>query len=352
MIYFFPHCDTKTYHWGVVLRSEHGVGVHELKSHPFFHWFEVLRLSVKKRSRPVFVFRYLGDYPDSFRSALRLLSDLLCIVVCFVLGGHVRWIVHNVDRETYMYHPGMLSFRRRIIGWASKKVYVTDQFLLPLAFSTLQSGGGKLGVVTFGVEETIASPGFSERIAEALKDFIWVRQQKPLIGLCASAVADKCHHFFMIESLLDALNAESLQVVMVVVCNTRGVKSRQFRQLFSRLGEREDVILFPDGGAVYENHLKGKIDFIYRSLSDQSVPYTLYNAAASRIPVLTHDVGLTATIVRNCGIGVVWEDLDTKSRLDLESALGDCEEHRFEEFLTERTWQKGAAALVEGLKHE
>ncbi|OJS99873.1 hypothetical protein BEE62_07080 [Marinobacter nauticus] len=251
-----------------------------------------------------------------------------------------------------MYHPGMLSFRRKIIGWAAKKVYVTDQFLLPLALSNLQLRGSKLGVVTFGAEESIASPDFSERIAEVLKDRIWVREQKPLIGLCASAVADKCHHFFMMEALLDALNAESLQVVMVVVCNTRGVKSRQFRQLFSRLGEREDVILFPDGGAVYEDHLKGKIDFIYRSLSDQSVPYTLYNAAASRIPVLTHDVGLTATIVRSCGIGIVWEDLPTKSRFNLESALGDCEESRFEEFLSARTWQRGAAALVEGLKHE
>lgn len=348
MIYFFPHCDTKTRYWGEILRSEYGIGVCELSSHPFFHWLEVLCVAIKDRSRPVYVFRYLGDYPDFFRTVLRCFSDVLCIAVCFVLRGHVRWIVHNVDRETYMHHPGVLRFRRRIIGWASRKVYVTDDFLLPLARSTLQLGREKLGVVTFGSEEAVAHPGFSYNVAKALKAASWAPKAAPLIGLCASAVADKCHHFYALEALLDDLNAESLQVVMVVVCDTRSAKSQRFKALFTSLSGRDDVILFPNGGSISEVYLKGTIDFIYRSLTDQSIPYTLYNAASSRIPVLTHDVGLTAEIVRSCGIGVVWEDLHAKSRSELEHALAGCEEFKFEEFLATRSWRRGAAALVGG----
>jgi glycosyltransferase involved in cell wall biosynthesis len=349
MMFLFPHRDRKSTRWGDLLRDTFGIGVVELHWHPFFHWIEIILLSIRNRSRPVYIFRYLGDYPDIFRTLLRLAADSLTILVCYLAGGHVRWIVHNVDRETFMHHPKLLRARRLIIGLSARKIYVTDECLLPIAREHLNVDAKKLGVVTFGVDKVPGNDDFSRVVVERIKQIKMSAEPPPLIGLCATAVAQKCWHLFQMEHVLESLNVNRIELVMVLICDVRRASDPEIRSVIERLEQRPDVITLPQGGMVSELHLKGYVDFIYRSLTDQSIPYTLYNAAEAEIPVLTHDIGLTAPLVRSTGIGVIWEELASKTRPALEQALAGCSEHHYRKFLAERNWDRGAAALAEGI---
>lgn len=349
MMFLFPHRDQKSAQWGELLRDSFGVGAVELRWHPFFHWLEIILVTFRHCSRPVYVFRYLGDYPDIFRTLLRLIADILTIMVCYLAGGHVRWVAHNVDRETFMYHPRLLRARRRIIGFCARKVYVTDESLLPLAHKHLNVDSGKLGVVTFGVEKRPENDDFSRLVSERISQFKMSAEVTPLVGLCATAVARKCWHLFQMEKVLDCLNSNGVNVVMVLICDVRRTSDPEIRSVLEKLILRPDVITFPEGGMVSEFYLREQIDFVYRSLTDESIPYTLYNAAQAQVPVLTHSVGLTASLVKSSGIGVVWEELASQTRPALEKALEDCSDDCYREFLAVRNWERGAAALAEGM---
>jgi len=349
MMFLFPHGDRKTARWGALLRNEFGIDSAELHWHPFFHWIETIFLSIRNRSRPVYVFRYLGDYPDIFRTALRLFADLLTVLICYLAGGHVRWIAHNVDRETSMHHPRLLHARRFIIGVFARKVYVTDDFLLPAARKHLKVKSENLGVVTFGVEGRPEYGDFSRLVSECISNVKNSRQPSPMIGLCATAVAKKCEHIFQMEQVLESLNSDRVEVIMVLICDIRRTSDLEMIRTLESLKNRIDVVMFPEGGMVSELFLAGQIDFIYRSLTDESVPFTLYHAAQASVPVLTHNVGLTGALVRAYGTGVIWEDLSSKTRPALEEALSECSVGGYREFLAARTWERGAAALAEGV---
>ncbi|PAV24496.1 hypothetical protein CF392_15955 [Tamilnaduibacter salinus] len=248
-----------------------------------------------------------------------------------------------------MHYPKLLHARRAMIGFSARKVYVTDAFLLPLAREHLKVDAKKLSVVTFGVDRAPGNDVFSMSLIERIRQARKSGETSPLIGLCATAVAQKCWHIFQMEHVLENLNGDRVDVLMVLICDVRRASDPKIRSVLERLQQRSDVIMFPEGGMVSELHLRGYVDFIYRSLTDQSIPYTLYNAAEAGIPILTHDIGLTAPLVRSFGIGVIWEELISTTKHVLEQALAGCSEHGYRQFLAERNWERGAAALAEGV---
>lgn len=349
MIMLFPHRDEKTKLWGISLKDKYNINTIDLRWHPFFHFFEIILCSLKYRSRPVYFFRYLGDYPDIFRTLIRLCADILTIAVCLIFGGQVRWIVHNVDRETFMHHPRILGVRRRMIGRVAQRIYVTDECLLPIARDFLGFSEQKLSVVTFGCPVTQGANDFTNSIVERVGDAKSRLTPAPLFGLCATALVSKCEHLFRMEEVLQALNADRLSVIMILVCDVDSAPDFETRMVVEKLAGRPDVIAYLKGGFVSESALKGRVDFVYRSLSDQSIPYTLYNAAQAEIPVLTHDVGLTGTLVRLTGIGVVWDDLLEKNCCELKNMLTCVSSQSYRDFLVRRSWERGADALAEGI---
>lgn len=349
MIFLFPHRDQKTLNWGSIIEKKYNLATFELRYHPFFHFVEVFLISLKSRSRPIYVFRYLGDYPDIPRTLIRVIADVLTIMACFVCGGHVRWVAHNVDKETFTNYSKVLWLRRHIIGLVSKKVYVTDELLLPAAKIYLGVKSEKLGVAPFGIDESPVNENFSTKVAESIRGAKTAMHSVRLVGLCATAAATKCEHIYEMNQLLDKLNKDGIFTLIVLICDFRSVQDVDLERILNELRLREDVICFSKGGRISERFLRDSVDFLYRSLSDMSIPYTLYNAAQARIPVLTHNVGLTGSLIRHTGIGVIWEDLQEHTTHSLSEALSNLSDVKFEDFLISRSWEKGADALVDGV---
>jgi hypothetical protein len=131
-ILFFVN-DFKTDLWGAELKKFNYEVVQ--RENRFFSHIKILISGFfnKKDKIEVFIFRYLNDHKSLNHSILYLSRDILIIIVCKLLGTKILWILHNIDRETKQYHPRLITFRRKIIHFASKKVMVTDPNLQKVA---------------------------------------------------------------------------------------------------------------------------------------------------------------------------------------------------------------------------
>lgn len=346
MIYFIPHKDIKTNLW--VKNNVENSHVVELTAHPFFHFIIVLFKSFTSYKRPVYIFRYTNDHNSIFINLCRVVSDFLIIFVCNLLGGRVDWILHNIDKDSFVKYPAINKLRRKLIAQFCKKIFVTDEIIkreisngaVPFFFKK-----SKLEAISFG--ENIKTE--ISDIDNDLRDIIsHLKKDNPnlRVGLCASTYSEKCFHIWELEKLLNTLNSEREMVHILFICK---IPSEELATpYFDRLKVRTDISFFPNGGEVNECYLSESIDFIYRALSDVSVPMSIYNACSANLPILTHPVGISKSLIESTGVGFCI-DLEKKPDINLFiSFLIEWDSRNSENFLSSRNWSASSKSLFWG----
>src|SRR5690606_13593977 len=103
----------------------------------------LIKQIIKKKPK-AYVLRYLNDYPSFGKTLVRTASEVILILSCILFRIEIFWICHNIDRESDMYHPIMTNFRRKIVSFFSKKIFVTDELLVRKAIEVFPKHACKI----------------------------------------------------------------------------------------------------------------------------------------------------------------------------------------------------------------
>lgn len=337
-IFYFPHSDLKSKYWGENIKKGKVI---QLKSSPFMYFLIVWYQCLLSNSSPIFYFRYLNDHKILLVQLLRIFTDILLILTCRMLGGDIRWIAHNLDKDSYVFHKKSNSLRRNIISRYAKKIFVTDKELTHYADFYL-SYPGKVDSTSFGfiknIDISCADIDIQEKITEIKKT-----NKDIIFGLCATTLSDKCYHLKMIEEILNSANQHSLKLMIIFVANFKN--NLKYQSLRERLIKRNDIIIYDSGPKINEQYLSSYIDFVYRSLSDISVPLSIYTSTSAKIPLLTHEIGFCGKVIKKYNIGYVIPQ-NKFNYNDFSNYLSSWDKSSCDNFLKDRTWKLGAEKLT------
>lgn len=307
----FQKDDDKSRTWAVHL-ERHGIETAAVRGSPIRAPFQLLALRLRGRRVQWYVFRYLNDYRSWPKTFVRLLSEAAVILLTRALGGRVAWIVHNVDRETSRHHPRLARVRRLLVTRSSAVVFVTDPLLIPRARQALP-GAEEVRWVCFGPPETGPRNKDTDEVRAALRQlrsrFQGENRRRPVyIGLCVSSPELKCRHFITVCDFVERHTDARGAVGVVVVGDVNRFADPEFLDAVKRIRAHPGVLLIDRSATVREEHLKDEVDFIYRVMSDMSVPMTVYVAAAIGKPLVTEPRTFLEEMVSSYGLGIVAGD--------------------------------------------
>lgn len=307
----------------------------------------LLREILAGRRPDAYVFRYLSDYPSLIKTLLRAGSELAVIAIAGLFRIRILWILHNVDKETSEFWPSITRFRRGVIARFCSGAFVTDPLLIEEAARHIPRLTWRS--VPFGTEgnKPAAPEAMHQVVAELdrLRTELEATGRPVFIGLCVTSMSPKCAHLFQFSELADAAGKGGWSTGILFV----GAFSRsgeQWEEVRERIKKTEGMKVLDIEIKVDEEMLAPHFDFIYRSLNDLSVPYSLYRAAAAGKPVITHEDGLSASIVARYGVGLVSKP---GHQDDWPAFFNGWSPDRWNAFLSERSWAIGADRLASAI---
>lgn len=302
------------------------------------------------------VFRYVNDARWRWLSSIRELGEVFALATCRLLRVRVVWICHNVDRETVMTWPRGIERRRRRLARRAERVLATDPLLVPAVARVFPEAAERLGSVTFGPPP---SPPEREDVEAATKRILAFFRDRgvarrgtgsppregTLAVLVVGAANEKTLHFPLLPALLDVIEESGQRAVAAVVGPIGGYLRRSEPETYGFLQSDPRVLFIDRYQRLDEERLAPWVSFYFRTYGDQSVPLTVYHAAARGIPLLVGDEGFVPVLVKAHRLGaVVARDL-----ADLPAALGELARYDPADparFLAAQNWHTGAARLA------
>ena len=276
-------------------------------AHTYSEILAILKGFVKRQRVHLFVFRYLNDHRTFRRSLKYLIRDTLIILISNLLGTRILWVMHNVDRETVCYHPRLNRLRRMMIQKGAERILVTDPHLLPIA-EDFGVSRNKLGWTCFGPPKPREVDLENKKLKKEIGQFREHLQSEGFdsvyLGLCASKAAEKKNHYLKAHTVVGASDENKKSCVGLIMVGNFP-KGPDFEIAKEEVIDSPFILYIEQSLSVNEAYIQDEIDFFYRSMTDQSVAYTLYVACKLDKPVFTHNTGALPVIVEKEEIGWV-----------------------------------------------
>lgn len=299
-----------------------------------------------------FVFRYLNDNESLYESTLFFLRDFLTIFVCKILGVKIIWLMHNIDEETHHNHPILSRIRRKMVGLASNKIFVTDPNLVEVA-ERYGIKKKKLDWTCFGEikrgELNQKNVELKEKIVCFKELLMRLGNSNIIIGLCVSEPAKKKNHYLRADSIIGKCEEDDDYCVGLVMIGNYP-EGREFESAKERMTTTPYILLIEESFSVNEEFISEQIDFFYRGLTDQSVAYTLYVAAGLGKPMIVQNTGALPLIVDRENLGYVIDDKETGTPDKIVSYIQSWNPDYTQPFLKERSWEIGAKKLLQAIQ--
>lgn len=300
----------------------------------------------------------LVRYLNSPRCMLHAMSwwaiTIATLLVARMAGIKLLWLLHNVDRETIQPYGVLTQSLRRLLGSLSSVILVTDPLLVDTARKHLPgSVHSKIDYITYGQRRASLDRllyDVQDDETDLLTELIArIRQQEPhaLIGFCPTSAGEKFTHLTHSATLARVGDTIGVKIHIIVV-GPIDQYLRMNRALALELSSCANIHLISRRLNYDPSRVGPCLDFYWRSLSDQSVSYTLYEAASVRVPVLTMDCGFMATAVPFYRLGACLQ-------LDFSNASQALTEIRYwdpcgaDEFLRTHSWSIAASKLAESV---
>lgn len=326
----FQNFDKKFESLHVELKK-HAIMSHAISGSPLKAPFIIMAALIRGKKLHIYVFRYLNDYPSFFKSALRLLSEVMVIIICRIWGITLWWICHNVDKESHANFPRISLLRRRLVGFYSKRIFTTSHLLNK--YAALYFNSSKISNISLGYIQGKVYSDLSDKENTNANLSLWLEKQKMnkcKIIFCVGTLSTKVLHFDLISSLVELLNKADKTynwravVVGVSIPSSPHIYNIQYKHFVS-----SDII-------------QKYVDYYYRVMDDLSISYTLYEAAYFKKPTLTERYGFLPEIVSYYDIGFVIDRNDICSFLEWEKVN---HEFGFSRFQNENNWREAAKTL-------
>ena len=299
----------------------------------------------RRRCADVYVFRYLNDWPSLPRSIALLGRDAFTLFVCWVTGVRVLWIMHNVDRETRAWHPGISRLRRAMVARFARRVLVADPWLQEAALAR-GIPRERLGWICFGAPQWPGVDARNEALARQIRDFrtrLTQRARRVVLGLAVSDDARKKTHYLNAPDTVGALEDGTVVAMLLI---GRYPQGEEFERARTRAHENEYLQVLDETIAVNERFLAPLFDFFYRSMNDLSVPFTAYVASSLEKPLITRAQGALGRIVEREQLGGVLREQDPVPP-QIVAIVDQFRADGCQRFLDRRSWKRGAQVLVD-----
>lgn len=344
--------DQKTMRWGdSALRQGLGEVSSSSRNPLLFPFFVAKEIMQSRRDYHLAVtLRYLNDYPSLLWTVLRLLSEVLTIIVATIFQTKLYWLCHNVDKETTEYYPRITSLRRKMIVRASDKIFVTNSALVRSASQILGVAPSRIDVACFGPTDTSAKTKTLGDNPDLLQIELWSRErrsQRHLVALWVGEVSGKkAEGLTQILAWLRAPAEEQAPLSFIIVGPDRD-SLRKFNPELDAVLTNSDRVYFHPGHLDVPISLWPKIaDFIFKPLSDLSIPLTLHNAASVHVPYVAFHNTFLGDVVERYRVGYAMTL--NSSEKDVVEAVSS-RRFAFVEFAEQFSWDKGAFNLFKHL---
>ncbi len=346
-IFVIQSDDIKSHKW-----AEHGasLGLTLLpqKGSPMYAPVFLMQTILRIQKPKGYIVRYLNDYPSFFKTVARTLVEILLIILCRISKIDVFWICHNVDKESLRNFPKISDWRRNFIARFSKRIFVTDQFLLEKAFKLFPKFSKKIEAISFG---TIEGNDFGSG-DDLSKDFLLEKKaiakvsgRKFLSVLVAGkplANSKSLHFPFLLDLVKKARN---LNYELAVIVAGAWPHDKASKRMLEKYKSEPNVLVFGNYTTFSNCFIRENIDFYFRGYDDYSVPFTVYEACSVSKPILALDIGFLPEMVGKYNIGTV-TDLQFGNVDDALQGLARCQQSNFDKFLKSHTWSSLATKLA------
>lgn len=282
-----------------------GVSIIPLSGSPLYTPLKLVETIAVDFKPDYYVVRYLNDYNSLLKTLIRYFSELLSVLICKVFAIRLIWICHNVDKESNENYPRITYLRRNLFKKSSYKIFVTDELLIDKAIEVLSVRNEKVDFVTFGKTDVI-NAGTGDEIAE---NFIKKIKQKNktskiLVTLCAGTPNnEKYLHFSQLPHLIDNAKKNEITIVAIIAGNwDSSVYSDNLLKIYKSY---EGIYVFEEFTTFSSSFIKNYIDFYFRGYSDYSVPFTVYEAASHKKPILAINEGFLPNLILQNDLGQV-----------------------------------------------
>lgn len=313
---------------------------------PFF-----LVKSILKRCKPeAIIVRYLNDKKSFFLSLLFFLSRQLTFSISRFFNIKIIWFCHNVDKETSEHYPYLIKKNRDYLCRYSERIFVMDELLMPLAHKQFPDCMSKIDYINFGVRKSnyrrVQNTDENELIS-TLKSLNAIKNENTIVGFCPTNYGKKYLHIDYSAALISSAKKEGVDLYILLVGDLKGyINSRaDIKDEIERCSNLIIVDKFIDYDAT---NVANYIDFYWRGLSDQSISYSLYEAATQKKPTLALDVGFISKAVKEYQLGEVIS-LDMVNCLEKITSLKRWDAQHAEVFLAKNSWENAVIKLKSAL---
>lgn len=330
----------------------------ELKKHgiliekPFFKKpalfsISLLIYAIYKKKPKAIIIRYLNDHKLLTKSILLFLSRLSTIFICYLFRIDVFWILHNVDKETTEFFPKLTKFTRKLLGNSAKVILVTDPLLVKTAQEKYPNWKERIDYITFGEREPKKEKSTDIRLLDIFEKISNIKKNNDLTLFCPTSPGDKYIHLHFTSKLIENAKINNLNYRVVIV---GGIKEYlDINPELERSLSDENIYLLSENITYNIEDIEPYIDAYWRAMSDQSISYTLYEAASRKIPILTLNTGFLTEAITKYNLGSSLE-LDFSNFKQSHDKIKSWDKINAKLFLKSHSWQLAAHRLARNLE--
>ncbi|MBL4288154.1 glycosyltransferase [Vibrio fluvialis] len=309
--------------------------------------FYLLKCVLTFRKPDAVIIRYLNDKKSFLHSFLIFVLNYATFVVAKVSGVKIIWFCHNIDRETIEYHPFLIRLQRVFLEKYSSRIYVMDELLIEVAKKQFPKVTDKIDFISFGMRENPylrGGDGDNELLINAVNEIRSVNSNA-IIGFCPTNCGDKYLHIKYSADLVESCKNAGLDVYIILVGKLENYL--ELRPKIKNSLYKSDRVILIDKFVHYDATEVGKcIDFYWRGLNDQSISYSLYEAASQKRPTLSLNVGFVGVAVEYYNLGAIVE-LDMNNCESSINRIRHWDSSYASDFLSSHSWY----LTVEKIKH-
>lgn len=356
MIYFIRGRDFKVTKWKEEAPEE--MDIRLIAGSRIVFGLKVMKESFFLNSSEVTVVqRYLNDYPSLLLSLLLTLTDLFFVLYLKARNIKLYWICHNIDKESHSNFPRLLAFRRWLVTQYASKILVLDPLFVKYARLLFQNYKGEIASVSFGLYDSSiemhkteelksiknpSGPTFYEQVTwsdliEVLDQF---RENEYVVGYCAGSVLGKKKYLHNIPKLIAVAKEQNIKLKLLVISD---LKASENQELHDFMVELEDVLFINKLMSLDLFEIANHIDFYWTGYDDLSMPYSVYSAASTNVPIVSMNIGIIPMVLKEYNIGVVL----SYDFSNLNTCISQIRNNSFSfrQFLETHTWKSLGEAL-------
>ena len=320
--YIFPNKDFKSVNWSLHTKK---TVVYPRKSNYIFFLLIILEKILFKNKVVVF-YRYLNVSNGLIKENIKLIIDLFIFFLCYLKIIEIRWINHNIDKESLNEINYITSIKKFFLIKLSSNIFIlSDIFLNHLTYPT-----SNVKVISFGKfinkpQDDLDSKLLKEKIKKFKYKLSLKYKKKIYLGLSVNFLPK---HIGTTESIKILSGNHKNYIIAFINFSKIKINSNPF------------VLNFNDRIKFDERNLINLIDFVYKESDDMSIPYSIYSSASACIPFFTNKESFFSKELLNYKIGFIIENSE-----DIVNKLKLYNKKKSIFYLKTKTWKNAASKL-------